>query len=94
MKINWNVNPSGNGICASITSLTKRGIVREDEIMLCVYQCVVTKKYIQMVWFLGSRSKASQSEHDCCISAMVNAELAAANLIDEIAATSAVWQEV
>jgi hypothetical protein len=93
MKINWNVQPSGNGIFASITSLTKRGIVREDEIMLCVYQCVITKKYIQMVWIAGSRSKQSQSEHDCCISAMVNAELAAVNLIDEIAATSAIWQE-
>jgi hypothetical protein len=47
-----------------------------------------------MVWIAGSRSKQSQSEHDCCISAMVHSELAAANLIDEIAATSAIWQEV
>ena len=88
MKINWNVSASGNGIWANIP------LPNNQYAMLAVYRCVVTQKYIQMVWIEGSDSRYSKSEHECCISAMVESEAAATELVDEQQSTSAVWQEV
>jgi hypothetical protein len=88
MKINWNVSASGNGIWANIP------LTNNQYAMLAVYRCVVTQKYIQMAWIEGSDSRYAKSEHECCISAMVHAEAAGTELADEIAATSAIWQEV
>ncbi|NBX51791.1 hypothetical protein EBT25_18090 [bacterium] len=86
--VQWNTNSSGNGIWACLN------LGNGKDAMLSVYRCIVTNNYIQMVWIEGSDSRYSKSEHACCISAMVHAEAAASNLLDEIAAKSAIWQEV
>lgn len=89
MKIQWNVSASGKGIWANIP------LPNNQYAMLSVYRCVVTQKYVQMVWIEGDREKNySKSEHECCISAMVESEAAATELVDEQQSTSAVWQEV
>lgn len=85
MKINWTINPSGNGLCAYLD---------DHNIMATVYRCVVDKVYYQMVWIAGETATYSKSSHVCCISAMAHAEAAVAELADEIAAKSAIWQEV
>ena len=87
MKINWNVSASGNGVWATIP------LISYPNTMLTVYRCVVTQKYIQMVWIEGSDSRYAKSEHECCISAMVHAEAAATELVDELEFKSAIWQE-
>lgn len=88
MKIQWNVSSNGNGVWATIP------LISHPNTMLTVYRCVVTQKYIQMVWIEGNHSRYSESKHECCISAMVEAEAAATELVDEQQSTSAVWQEV
>lgn len=87
MKIQWNVGSNGTGIWANIP------LTNNQYAMLAVYRCVVTQKYIQMVWIEGSDSRYAKSEHECCISAMVEAEAAGTELADEIAVNSAIWQE-
>lgn len=86
MKIKWNLNSIGDGVWAKLES--------NDSILMCVYRRSVANKYVQMVWIEGSNSRYSESEHNCCFSAMVHAEAAAAELADELALQSAVWQEV
>lgn len=88
MKISWNTNSSGNGIWAAIS------LNANSDIMLSVYRCIVTGRYIHMVWIEGHNSRHSKAEHHCCISAMVHAEASATELFDEIISKSAIWQEV
>lgn len=86
MKINWQIcNHLPNGINAYI---------QESNIMLTVYKCNVDGQYVEMVWIAGKSETYSKSSHSCCIAAMVHAEIAAYRLMDELAAKSAIWQEV
>ena len=90
MKIQWNVNASKLGLWANIPTSNP-----VKDIMLSVFKTTLSGKYLQMVWVEGEKSNNySQSEHECCISAMVHAEAAATELADEMANASAVWQEV
>lgn len=89
MKIQWNTNSTS--VCNSLWASME--LAGSNDILLSVYRSTATGKYEHMVWICGM-AIYSKSTHDCCIAAMVHAEAAASNLIDEIAAKSAIWQEV